>query len=281
MAIKTLDEVYNERIFRRKGLRTLRFNLDEVGKIFNFKRITAVDNSKTYDISKVINGKYKNIPLPYFEAGIFQIVDDKIVPGVNANKRMVMTKEGFKSLSEVHEANIKRRIFNELAYNAADNLTSYDDFKYMSLDEIDSRYDPTKRAYWNFHFPHVPTERFYEARRKRWKRYAKKHGTWWLDQAKREIERAEKNEIVHVDRNALSHYLDSLNGKSHNTSEKPLRNAMITYGRDTNRVGIFKNLLKLNKKNSYKKKQTVNKKSKNYSRFKNKSYKKHFKNKRW
>ena len=56
---------------------------------------------------------------------------------------------------------------------------------------------------------------------------------------------------------------------------------MNTYGLDTNRVGIFKNLLKLNKKNSYKKKQSYNKKSKNYSRFKNKSYKKHFKNKRW
>lgn len=252
MAIKNLSDVYKEKLFTRKGLKTLRRNLDENGRVHGFGKAYVLDhNSKsTYSITDISDGsKFKNIPLEYFKAGIFQIVNDKIVPGPNANKRMIKTKDGFKTFEEVQEDSIKRRLYNELAFNHADNLYGFNEFKHMSLDEIDSHYDPTKRAYWNFQAgTDYPTERFYEKRRLRWKKYAKKHGKWWLDQAKKEIDIAKKRGVVDYDKNFLSMYFKSFGHQN----PQSYQDSKFNKKRSCYKKSNFKNLGGNNGKKRYK-----------------------------
>lgn len=181
--------------------------------MFKFK------HTQTETVGKHLRGKpidfntgihYKNIPNDYFDAGIFQVVDDKIVPGPNANKRMVKTTRGFLSLGEVKELEVKERVWNELRANRAPHLVPLSSFLEMSIDEIDTRYNPTKRNAEffpeEFHY-NKKQEKEFEKRRRKWEKKMRKSGKWWTDFAKREINDAMKRSYVDYDKNMTSLYL--------------------------------------------------------------------------
>ena len=140
----------------------------------------------------------------YLKAGILQIVDDKTVPGPHANKRFVKTRYGVEFYPEYVERKIKQRLYNNLASKNVTHLVPFRDFMRMSIDEIDTMYDPTKRYYQFSDTRYRAQEKEWERRRRLWEKEARKNKKWWTDFAKKQINDAYANSVVEYDKNMLT-----------------------------------------------------------------------------
>ena len=145
----------------------------------------------------------------YFKAGIFQKLDDKIVPGPHANKRFVKTRYGVEFYPEYVERKIKQRLYNNLASKNVTHLVPFREFMRMSIDEIDTMYDPTKRYYQFSDTRYRAQEKEWERRRRLWEKDARKNKKWWTDLAKKQINDAYANSVVEYDKNLLAMVLRS------------------------------------------------------------------------
>ena len=140
----------------------------------------------------------------YLKAGILQIVDDKTVPGPHANKRFVKTRYGVEFYPEYVERKIKQRLYNNLASKNVTHLVPFREFMRMSIDEIDTMYDPTKRYYQFSDTRYRAQEKEWERRRRLWEKDARKNKKWWTDFAKKQINDAYANSVIEYDKNMLS-----------------------------------------------------------------------------
>ena len=201
--------------------------------------------SKTISIQDVDLNSGFEVPSEYIDSGILQIVANKLVPGQNANKRLKRTKYGFETEAEIKERQIKRRLWNELNRNKTNLLPDFEDFRHMSFKEIDYRFDPTARNLEAFR-NHVTSEEFenekkYDRVRRRWVKYARKNGTWWYDQALKEVEDAKKRSYVPYDDNFTALYMKAFGNHDPRTYERrSLKEEEYYYGTNKPKINLTK-----------------------------------------